>query len=365
MPNGAVYPFQWLWDSCFHAVTWAVLGEGDRARRELAHLFRTQSPLGFVPHVDYEHDPAHHAGVLAARGPVVDHPAADVRPRRGRAARRGVRRRRPGRARRPAGSRSCSTSAPASTGWSRCAIRGRAAATTAPGGTTGAPVAGTRRRWYDVKGELVATVEHAPDGSPLANPSFVVASCGFNALVAFNALELASVTGDRRAALRGATRWSTSSTAGGTPSCARGSTPATARPTSGRMRTLDALLPVLVSGRADAVDGGVGELLDPAAFGGGVRSGRCAPPRAVVRGPHLLAGPGVAPAHLPDVGRGPASGEQAEAAAALGRDARRGARVASGWAEYWDADDGTGLGCRARSRGPRWPRWWPPAELSG
>ena len=61
VPSTTVYPFQWLWDSCFHAVTWAVLGEGERARRELAHLFRTQSPLGFVPHVDYEHEPGHHA----------------------------------------------------------------------------------------------------------------------------------------------------------------------------------------------------------------------------------------------------------------------------------------------------------------
>ena len=23
VPNSAVYPFQWLWDSCFHAGTWA------------------------------------------------------------------------------------------------------------------------------------------------------------------------------------------------------------------------------------------------------------------------------------------------------------------------------------------------------
>ena len=61
VPNGAVYPFQWLWDSCFHAVVWAALGEGERARSELAHLFRTQDELGFVPHVDYEPDPAHHA----------------------------------------------------------------------------------------------------------------------------------------------------------------------------------------------------------------------------------------------------------------------------------------------------------------
>ncbi|NBV26756.1 MAG: hypothetical protein EBR99_05520 [Actinobacteria bacterium] len=50
VPNASVYPFQWLWDSCFHAITWADLGEPDRARSELAHLFRTQNSEGFVPH---------------------------------------------------------------------------------------------------------------------------------------------------------------------------------------------------------------------------------------------------------------------------------------------------------------------------
>ena len=97
VPNGAVYPFQWLWDSCFHAVTWAVLGEGDRARRELAHLFRTQSPLGFVPHVDYEHDPGHHAGFWRREGQSSITQPPDVRPRGGRAVPPRCRRRRPGR----------------------------------------------------------------------------------------------------------------------------------------------------------------------------------------------------------------------------------------------------------------------------
>ena len=68
VPNAAVYPFQWLWDSCFHALVWADLGEPERAVSELAHLFRTQSPLGFVPHVDYERDPGHHAAFWGRAG---------------------------------------------------------------------------------------------------------------------------------------------------------------------------------------------------------------------------------------------------------------------------------------------------------
>ena len=35
VPNPAVYPHLWLWDSCFHAVAWAALGEVERAGREL------------------------------------------------------------------------------------------------------------------------------------------------------------------------------------------------------------------------------------------------------------------------------------------------------------------------------------------
>jgi hypothetical protein len=61
VPNAEVYPFQWLWDSCFHAIAWAELGESDRASSELAHLFRTQTADGFVAHIDYEFAPLHHA----------------------------------------------------------------------------------------------------------------------------------------------------------------------------------------------------------------------------------------------------------------------------------------------------------------
>ena len=90
MPNAAVYPFQWLWDSCFHAITWAGLGDPDRARRELLHLFRTQATDGFVPHVDYEWSPTHHAGFWGREGssgitqpPMFGHAIAEL-------ARRGV-----------------------------------------------------------------------------------------------------------------------------------------------------------------------------------------------------------------------------------------------------------------------------------
>ena len=34
-PNTTVYPWLWLWDSCFHSLVWAELGERKRAIAEL------------------------------------------------------------------------------------------------------------------------------------------------------------------------------------------------------------------------------------------------------------------------------------------------------------------------------------------
>ena len=68
VPNATTYPFQWLWDSCFHALIWAALGDADRAVTELAHVFRAQDDDGFVPHVDYRRDPTFHASFWGREG---------------------------------------------------------------------------------------------------------------------------------------------------------------------------------------------------------------------------------------------------------------------------------------------------------
>ncbi len=52
VPNQATYPWQWLWDSCFHAVVWAHLGD-ERAGLELASALSAQDADGFVPHLRY------------------------------------------------------------------------------------------------------------------------------------------------------------------------------------------------------------------------------------------------------------------------------------------------------------------------
>jgi glycogen debranching enzyme len=45
------YPFQWFWDSCFHVVMLARLGEFDVAKRSLRSLFAMQQDDGFVGHM--------------------------------------------------------------------------------------------------------------------------------------------------------------------------------------------------------------------------------------------------------------------------------------------------------------------------
>jgi hypothetical protein len=44
------YPFQWFWDSCFHAIVWSRF-DHERAADELRGLFALQDQDGLVPHV--------------------------------------------------------------------------------------------------------------------------------------------------------------------------------------------------------------------------------------------------------------------------------------------------------------------------
>ena len=95
MPNATTYPWQWLWDSCFHAVCWAHLGEGGRAVAELGNVLAHQAPDGFVPHLTYWDGADVHAGFWGRRGtssitqpPMYGHAVAELRPPGRRRARR-------------------------------------------------------------------------------------------------------------------------------------------------------------------------------------------------------------------------------------------------------------------------------------
>lgn len=345
VPNAQVYPFQWLWDSCFHAITWADLGEGDRARSELAHLFRTQNSEGFVPHVDYEYLPSHHSEFWKREGqssitqpPMFGHAIAEL-------SRRGI--------------DVDDLITPATAGLDflldhRARVEGMIAlchpwesgGDDCPRWDHWCPGEWNKETWFDVKGALVASVEFSEVGSPISNPSFVVASCGFNALVVFNALELASVSGNTRLMERANElgqrlhgRWNDQI---GTWIDAGDSAL-----DSGRVRSLDALLPVLVESNDAVIERVFVDLCNDAAFGG-------------------LTGPAGVHRDEPSFAaqtywRGPAWPQltylfwvaaqrhgRSNDAQALADMLTRGA-LNSSWAEYWDANDGTGLGAAPQS----------------
>src|ERR1700751_2920950 len=93
MPNRRKYPWQWLWDSCFHSIAWSAVGDA-RCISELESLFSLQLVSGFMPHMGYQTDPprslalwhtagrsditqppmyGHALSVLAARGFSAEH----------------------------------------------------------------------------------------------------------------------------------------------------------------------------------------------------------------------------------------------------------------------------------------------------
>jgi hypothetical protein len=51
-PSMGTYPFQWFWDSCFHAVALSHV-DPERARSEVRSLLKNQQPDGFVAHVTF------------------------------------------------------------------------------------------------------------------------------------------------------------------------------------------------------------------------------------------------------------------------------------------------------------------------
>ena len=55
-PSPGRYPWQWYWDSCFHAIVWRRFDPG-RARRELESLLAMQRPDGFIGHTIFWGEP--------------------------------------------------------------------------------------------------------------------------------------------------------------------------------------------------------------------------------------------------------------------------------------------------------------------
>ena len=345
-PHAGTYPWQWLWDSCFHVLVWQALGRTNRAQVELASLFGPQAPSGFVPHMNYVRRPDHHADLWGRD----DASAVTQPPMYGHAVAELVR-----------------AGAPPPDEVVEAAVAGlgflleqrerddsglvllchpwESGADDSPRWDDRCPGGFDVERWRAEKNRLVTTIEFADDGSPVRNPAFPVASVGFNALVAFNARELASVAGNDGLAVAADelvaaldARWDDDL-----------GTWADAGPTaggSGRCRTADGLLPLLVTEEAARAARVVADLVDPAAHGGpagptGVhRVESTFDPAGYWRGPvwpqlaYLLV--------LGAVRFDPDAAEQLAATTVAGA-------WASGLAEYWHPDTGEGLGATPQS----------------
>ncbi len=53
LPSPKSYPYQWFWDSCFHAIIYLRLGEVENAKKELLSLAAKQFRDGMIPHMIY------------------------------------------------------------------------------------------------------------------------------------------------------------------------------------------------------------------------------------------------------------------------------------------------------------------------
>jgi glycogen debranching enzyme len=68
-PAPKPYPFQWFWDTCFHVIVLARLGEYDLAKKNLRSLFAMQEDNGFVGHMVFWNQllPRRRSDVVQAR----------------------------------------------------------------------------------------------------------------------------------------------------------------------------------------------------------------------------------------------------------------------------------------------------------
>jgi hypothetical protein len=335
VPNTERYPWLWLWDSCFHAIAWAALGEQDRAHTELRSALASQTADGFVPHMQYG-DASPHADLWRRDGtssitqpPVFGHTVAALRARGVEVpdelverAERGVDHLLHHRPRTADGLirvvHPWETGCDDSPRWDHWGAH-------------------EPQRWYDVKGRLVGSIERSESGSPLSNPEFDVGSVGFTALTLFALRELGGDDADLARSL--SSRFDSS-----LGTWVDGGAAAT---TSGRARTLDALLPVLVDPEPSHVRVALGSLVDQRAHGarfgptGVHRDERTFSPRTYWRGsswPQLT--------YLLWLAAERAG--EAVVARALAASLRAGA-ARSGFSEHWDPDDATPLGARPQS----------------
>ena len=346
-PNADVYPWLWLWDSCFHSVVWLALGEPGRAAKELSAAL-SPDISGFVPHMGYGLDPQRSVELWGRRGsssitqpPMYGHALAELR-RGGVAVDHLV-------DRATLGIRFLLDRRARTDGLIEVVHPWETGCDDSPRWDTLCPGEQFDREiWRRHKIDLLATVERGRRHEPLHNPAFAVASVGFNALVAFNARELMSVTGDEKLA-GPIVDLVEAIDARFDPALRTWVDAGPAEAGSGRARTVDGLLPLLVTGDAEARAAAIAELLDEDAHCSsyGPRGVHVGEPTydstTYWRGPvwpHL--------AYLLWLALGRGGPGEADAAEVVRSTTLVGA-IKSGLAEYWDGDSGRGLGAIPQS----------------
>lgn len=348
-PNTDVYPWLWLWDSCFHSLVWLALDNEERAVQELTVALSTTDAAGFVAHMGYQKHPeratelwgrpgassitqppmfGHTVAVLTSAGVAVPDRVLDQA---------------------TAGLRFLLHDRARTDGLVEVVHPWETGCDDSPRWDALCPGDGFDiGRWKRHKNELIDSVERGSVGEPLHNPAFPVASIGFNALVAWNAQELASVTGDEE--LRtAADELVDAIEARFDPDLKTWVDAGPAAATSGRARTADSLLPLLVSSDEAHRRKAIAELLDEDAHGSafgprGVHAREPSySPDTYWRGPVW---PQLAYLLWVALDRGgPAEHDAAEVVRLTTID---GASV-SGLAEYWNGDTGQGLGAIPQS----------------
>lgn len=353
VPNSTTYPFQWLWDSCFHSLIWNRLGS-ERDVAELTSALAHQHRSGFVPHVTYWAKPDHHAGFWGqpmvstiTQPPMYGHVVAtlvrDGRPVTSELVTKavaGVRHLLFERPRTDSGMvpifHPWETGCDDSPRWDSWLDKG---------------LADRVADWRVKKGAFVEALTFGDSaGVPLGSPVFSVGSVGFNALLAWNTNELLSVLDGGAAG----SKYSAAVSKGGAVELQVGAEELveTVRsrwsaelqtwtddgPLSGQIKTADAALALLVDPRPEVF----AQLVDPLAFGadhgpaGVHRQETSYEPDTYWRGPTW-------PQLSYLLWRAAVDGGQGEVVDQIGRSLVAGA-VESNFAEYWNPDTGNGLG---------------------
>ncbi len=196
-PNIVSYPACWLWDSCFHSIIWLTIGDESKAITELSSVFRWQLKDGFVPHMGFQFNPS--AATSDWRQP--GHSDITQPPMFGHSIRllheSGIDV--TGLAEKAANAFNfLMTHRRAPDGLLFILHPSEAGCGSSPRWDSWSNGKFDAIAWKERKSEFVRSLKCSSTGSSISSSQFIVESAAFNALTAFNMIELYHVTGNER-----------------------------------------------------------------------------------------------------------------------------------------------------------------------